>query len=47
MNRIKTHNQPGGGDGEKVADFRIGFWFSHYQRPHLTRKRWASRIERS
>jgi hypothetical protein len=32
-------NRPGGGDGEKGAGFRIGFRFSNYRGPHLTRKR--------
>jgi len=32
-------NQPGGGDGEKRADFRIAIWFANYRGPHLARKR--------
>ena len=44
--RVQTNsalNQPGGGDGEKRAGFRIGFWLVNYRGPHLTRKRWAVR----
>jgi hypothetical protein len=40
---ITWHNQPGGGDGEKLAGFRMGFWFANYRGPHLTRKRSAMR----
>lgn len=36
-----TPNQPGGGDGEKRACFRIEIWFANYRGPHLTRKRYA------
>jgi hypothetical protein len=36
------YNQPGGGDGEKRASFRIGFWFANYQGPYLTWKRYIS-----
>ena len=34
-----TPNQPGGGDGEKRACFRIEIWFANYRGPHLTQKR--------
>jgi hypothetical protein len=37
-----TPNQPGGGDGEKRACFRIEIWFVNYRGPHLTRKRYAA-----
>ena len=37
--KTKTANQPGGGDGEKIAGFRLGLWSANYRRPHLTRKR--------
>jgi hypothetical protein len=33
------HNQLGGGDGEQLAGFRVGFGFASYRVPHLTRKR--------
>jgi len=29
-----TPNQPGGGDGEKRACFRIEIWFVNYRGPH-------------
>jgi hypothetical protein len=41
-----TPNQPGGGDGEKRACFRIEIWFANYRGPHLTRKRLAGVVPR-
>ena len=38
---LEKSNQPGGGDGGKPANFRIGFGFANYRGPHLTRKRYV------